>query len=248
MKKVEVKFWEGKVNLCEAFSRGMQLSMVSAENEQMMPFVHCKDYFQDALWGAINNKKCSQYGYVFDPSKHKSPDLKLVKILITNKSDENFGSKVKKLKEFLNSIEKDLKMPSSKIAECKNPPAAYQKSGVWIVIGNKRWLKSPPMISMYSLLIRVGMAHEGGEWEETVDAILKDKKKVYQSADKNNIVHGINGIKRIIQEGDRNIFHKDIKENYKSSLLSSTLHNHTGICAFSQGYTKSWFPEWHKSV
>lgn len=115
-------------------------------------------------------------------------------------------------------------------------------------------MKSPPMISLYTLLIRVGMTHELGQpWHETFKKIQKDKSGGYYNKTDNSFAEQTQkGLDRILKYGDRKIFHRDIGRNYPATYKSGvavsvfTIHDSFGILGFSNGSTKNEFPHWHR--
>ena len=149
--------------------------------------------------------------------------------------------------DFLHQIESQLKIVKTKVRECASPPMKYAAGGVWLLEGSKRWMKSPPMISLYTMLIRVGFSHTvGNSFWDTINGICNCSVVPYQSEDRDRLTNSLKGIKRILAEGDRKIFTGDIKRNYPKGLRIQDMHDNLGICSFSNGDTRSLVPAWHK--
>jgi len=177
------------------------------------------------------------------------------RIMLSNWRDKDFRANIlSKLKPFLHALEEQLKMSPTVFEKCIAPPPIYKKSGVYIVNGDKRWMCSPPMISLYTLLLRVGLVHnpEDTPWETICKIADGHRSPYYTPADKNIVQSSQPGILKILRHGDKKIFYQSIRRNYpkrhRSGLGVSvfTIHDSWGLAAFSCDYTKSDFPHWHR--
>jgi hypothetical protein len=248
MKKKTVQWYKGSQSLRQALSSGIEFSFASGDNKQISPFAYCKDYLQDAVQGHIWNKKRTIYGFTYDPKKHGPVYLRKTKLLVANSSDGRLRDKIPNCLEFLNQIESELKISKTIVFECENPPNCYIRGGVWLFEGSCRWLKSPPMLSLYTLLIRLGFGHEVGKpFMDTINGIINGDIMPYQTVDSSRLSQAKQGLDRILREGDRKIFSRKIQDNYPQHIRINTMHNHLGIIGFSQGVTKTIIPKWHKS-
>jgi hypothetical protein len=210
---------------------------------------------QDAIFGHLNQKEASIYGFSYDPKTMPPLCMDVTRIMVTNWKDTKFGMKIRRrLARFLHGIEDQLKMDRTVFEKCSNPPPRYRKSGVYIVNGDKRWMQSPPMISLYTLLLRVGMMHmPGREPLETIQRIREGRTRpYYNKTDKGFLKNSQTGLDAIMQHGDRKLFHRNIKKNYPAKCPGGfdfsvyLMHDCCGIVAFSSGTTKSNFPHWHR--
>jgi len=233
---------------------GLEFAFVSKDYKQIHQLVWCKDFMQDSIFGHLNQKKISIYGFSYDPEIDPPLYMEKTRIFITNFKDANFGSKVtENLREFLHGIEGQLKMAKTTFEKCKSPPPRYRKAGVYILNSSKRWMKSPPMISLYTLLLRIGMVHELGDpWHKTFKKVQKKEVDAYYSKTDNSFAEQAkNGLDFILEHGDRKVFHRDIQMNYPetvSGMVTSvfTIHDNCGLLGFSRGSTKLNFPHWHR--
>lgn len=243
---------------------GMEFAYVSEDYKQVHQLVWCKDFMQDTIFGFLNNQKFEIYGFEYDPAKNPAICKEKTRIMICNWRDQEFEKKLlKNCKEFVNGIEKKLKMNKTIFEKCINPPPIYRRSGVFIAEGSKRWMQAPPMISLYTLLLRIGMVHPlGQDVDKTLQQIHDEEIKPYnwkpdrvtkwgESHDDNDADHlknGWNGLNKILHHGDSKIFHKAIEKNYRSSVGIYTIHDDCGLGGFSNGYTEDDFPFWHREV
>ena len=147
---------------------------------------------------------------------------------------------------FLHQIEKNLRMSLTVARECSNPPHKYALGGVWLFESSKKWLISPPMVSLYTLLVRVGFSHPiGANYQDTIKKIIDNQIKPYQWEDKSRLSGGKSGIDYIFKHGVSKIFHRNIKDNYPRVRVN-TLHNDFGIMGFARNATKKYVPYWHR--
>lgn len=247
--KKRIVWYDKRQSLNQIYSSGLGFAFASKDNRQIIPFVLCRDFLQDAIQGFLIGSKRTIYGFNYDPTVDHPIVVDRTKLLVANATDSNLKGKIPACVDFLNQIERKLRITVTKVRECSNPPKKYVRSGVWSFESGRRWMQSPPMISLYTLLIRVGLVHTIGEpFTETLQKVATGALKGYMGEDKDRLFSGMNGIKRILEIGDKKIFCKDIKSNYPKTIEVSTMHNNCGIVGFSKAYTKSYFPSWHDEV
>jgi hypothetical protein len=184
------------------------------------------------VYANLHQKEISPYGFKYDPKKNPITFTKTY-LLIANSSDSDFGSKIAGCKDFLNQAEKKLRLIRTDISCCQDPPTPY-KSGVYLFRGSGIWMTSPPLLSLYSLFIRLGFCHkEGDNFKDTMDKIQNGSLKPYQHNDKTYLTNSRAGIDAIFSLGYRKFFYKNIEKNYPNSVDISTLHNSFGIVGFT---------------
>jgi hypothetical protein len=242
---------------------GMEFAYVSEDYKQVHQLVWCKDFMQDTIYGSLNGVDFEVYGFKYDPDRNPAICKDKTRFMICNWRDHEFASKLlNNCAEFIHGIEKQLKMEKKTVFEkCINPPPIYRKSGVFIVEGSKRWMVAPPMISLYTILIRMGMVHPlGQDPMTTLQQILDKKLKPYnwkaptkskwgeyqEENDSDHLAEGWEGLQRILRLGDGRIFHKSIERNYPVEVGVSVIHDDCGLCGFSSGCTEEYFPHWHR--
>jgi len=240
-----------KPRILQVYRQGLEYALLSADNRQCCHFVWCKDFLQDAIQGHLYEEAKEKYGFEYDPSQHPPLDLTRARILITNSRDSDFGNKIPRCLDFLNQIEARLKLRKTTCARCLPTPRKYQKCGVWLFEGSRLWQVAPPMLSMYTLMIRVGFVHEvGTPWNFTMNKVESGAMTPYQSgrytSDKTQLVEAREGIRKIMRFGPRRIFHRNIRENYPEDLDLDTMHNEMGIVSFSLNTTRLYVPYWHR--
>lgn len=262
MKTTKIKWLKTTSNLAQIYSRGFEFCFISKNNEQVCPFVLCKDFLHDAIMGIHNNKKVQIYGFKYDPSKDLPVCLDKSKIAIANSQDDNFKNKIPKILGILNQVESELRLKKTKALEISNPPKMYKKCGIFLLEGSNRWLISPPMVSLYTLLIRCGVYHNvKNSWRRTLKDI-SDQKPQFRDSSEGKFIppsgnagcndyyylsKAQNAIDFIIQNGYAKIFYKDPKKNYPDVSINS-MHGEFGIVGFSNKATERHIKYWHRDL
>jgi hypothetical protein len=227
---------------------GLEYAFVSKNYEQIHQLVWCKDFMQDAIHGFINNMAIRVYGFAYDPKKSIPLYLRKTRLMIANWKDKEFSDKIPALLDFLHQIEAKLKITPTVAVKCKNPPNLYKRSGVWVLNGSNRWMNSPPMISLYTLLIRLGLVHKKGtSYKKTIQQVISLEIGSYYGDDSYQLSDAHETIEKILKHGDRRLFYRDIKRNYPPNLdTQDIMHEACGLVSYAAGYTRGYFPYWHR--
>ena len=220
--------------ILQIYSKGLEYALVSDDYKQCHPFVWCKDFLHDAIYATINNKWVEIYKFRFDPSKDPLPCMSKIRLLLTNSKDKKFAEKIPAVLDFINQIEERLKIKKTIVRKCWLPPESYRKAGVFMFEGSRRWIQAPPMLSLYSLLLRVGFCHTAGDsFEKTLEGIKSGKIKPYQKKDGHWFKNTEPAFEKILRLGDRKIFDRNMQLNYPSNLDVDSIHNKLGIIGFA---------------
>lgn len=220
--------------ILQIYSKGLEYALVSADYEQCHPFVWCKDFLHDVMYGTLHNKWFEIYKFKFDPTVDPAPCLDRSRLLLTNSKDKKFAEKIPAVIDFINQIEERLKIKKTFVRRCGDPPEGYQKAGIFMFEGSKRWIQSPPMLSLYTLLLRVGFCHKlGDSFITTIEGVKSGDIKPYQRKDGHWLKSSDAALQKILRVGDRRIFYKDIQLNYPSNMQIDSIHNRLGIIGFS---------------
>lgn len=235
---------------------GLEFAWVSENHQQIHQLVWCKDFMQDMVFGSFNNKDVSIYGLEWNSETSVPVFLKKTRIMIANRKDHDFGQKVlNNLKEFLHGIESKLKMEKTTFEKCTYVPGVYSKAGVYLLNSDARWMIAPPMVSLFALLLRVGMTHILGQTFGTTLRGVRDGKipmyyppDVFHSSqtDKTVLKNCYKTIQKIIKHGDQAIFGTDMAKNYPAKMSIFCIHDRCGLTAFTQGSMQFDFPHWFK--
>lgn len=231
-------------NVLQIYKKGLEFSFLSDNLEQCHSFILCKDFLQDIIYSTINNKPINIFNFSYDPNKDPKASLKSLKLLVRNNNDKVFQNKLENSISFINQIEKKLKIKKSKFQVCENK--------TFLITGSKRWINAPPMISLFILLLRIGLVHKPTKTAiKTLNDLIHHRIKPYQKKDAYLLKHSYLGFAKIVKYGDRKIFYRDMKLNYSATLSVDCIHNATGILSYTHeiankndGLTVA-IPKWH---
>lgn len=233
-----------KIN--QIYSMGLEFA-VASDTRQCCDFVYCKDFLQDTIWAVLHDAPVDIYQFKFNPKNNCFDVNGFTRILVANESDEFFHQKIPNCIDFINQIETVLHLKKTVAYQCENSPEKYLPSGVFMLKGSQRWMLAPPLMSMYTLLLRCGFVHEiGNDFMTTINKIISGEIQQYQTSDQEYLASSLAGIQIILKLGYRKIFYKDMKKNYPQNVSVSTLHHYCGIVAFSTGATKKTVPYWSR--
>lgn len=249
MNTVEVKWLKTPCSnsIAQIYSSGLEYCFISEDMKQCHAMVYCKDFLQDAVQAFLHGKSASIYGFNYNPKDKPLLFTKKTRVALANKSDNNLKERIPHLIDFLNQFNKRLHLKPTKVREVSNPPKPYAKCGVFLTDGSARWMNSPPMISMYSLLLRCGCAHTiGNDCMDTINGIIKGTVKPYQRNDSSQLSGALKGIEIILKLGYRPFFYIDTTKNYPKETYIDTMHNSAGIVGFSNGFSRQICPYWHR--
>lgn len=220
--------------ILQIYSKGLEYALVSHDYEQCHPFVWCKDFLHDVIYASVNDKWFEVYKFRFNPASDPVPCLDRIRLLVTNAKDKKFAQKIPAVLDFINQIEDRLKIKRSFVRQCWSPPEAYEKAGVFMFEGSRRWINAPPMLSLYTLFLRMGFSHTLGDpYEKTIEGIKQGEIKPYQRKDGQWYKSAEPAFQKILRVGDRRIFHRDIQSNYPRQFQIDTIHNRLGIIGFA---------------
>jgi hypothetical protein len=232
----------------EYSSSDYSFSLLSAPDEegiarQATSFQECKDYLQDSIQKHLRNKPFDIYGNYAGSTI--IGDTEKLRLLVKY----NHGSPEKRMigtRNFLRLAERELKIaPRTSVTlvsslfdnEISSTGAPLQGTSRAVVnskrtvlfTASRAWMKSPTMISLYSLLIRLSHHHKPEEeFFPCLERILAEKSS---GTDISYLRKSIDGIRYLAMMGHRRLFgnNKDLLKNYPNLQL----HSH-GIVHFSQ--------------
>lgn len=244
----EVKWYPKVRKIDQIPTEGLEYAFVSKSWEQIHQLVWCKDFMQDAIHGFVNQKRVWIYKFLYDPATSLPLYLEKTRLMITNWRDKQFSNRIPALLDFLHQVEEKLRMRKTKVVRCKNPPSIYKQAGVWVLESSKRWMVSPPMISLYTLFIRIGLVHRIGlSFEDTIGRMMSGELSSYFfGEDAEQLDEADETINKILKYGDKRLFYQDIRKNYPPHLSSEAIHEFSGLVSYAIGNTRENFPYWHR--
>jgi len=234
-------------NTCQIYSKGFEFAFMSDQDgtyKQACTFVYCKDFLHDAVWAMVNKTKWQVYGFHYDVAKDVPLDLDNCVFAFRNTlykgKAKDFHKQREACQQFLNGLEAKMGFQPSQVYE-----VPHDGSPCWLVVGDKGWQHAPPMVGLFTLMIRVGFMHKLGD---SADATLKRAKdgkiKIGDSSgyagnrDCSYIASSWKGLQAILKHGI-DIFYSKMEENYPKDLpkRGASLHDAFGPVNFTSAFT-----------
>lgn len=245
LEEIKVALWEKKQYLCEIGQvTGIQYAFLSSKADgykQCHTWVKCRDFLHDALRSRITGKEERIFGFSYDPTNSPLVDLDNMRILVrrqnpSSKKDfsENTWKVIDSALAILHCVEKHGEMDLSNLYRVAD------NEDVYIFEGDSDWMESTFMISLYTLLIRLGGKKIIFEDKKGLDSVLK---KLYEST--SGVDHDLNYLKVVqpfihaIVKNRKKL--KYVGENGKRFLEDqsvSLFHNYTGVVALCDQVTQ----------
>jgi len=248
---MKVKQFESDAKLSEEYQQvGIYFSFISAPKDgfkQCHPLVKCRDFLQDAVRCSIPKSgvtKCLIYGFKFDPEINPPIDLLKTRLLVTykDKQDDIINCSIKMMYglKLINHYEEIMKLKVK--TRLKQINHADFKSPIWLFTGSNIWIKSPILISLYTLLIRMGDKKieftDNNNLEEQYLKLLDDNKK---SNNKDKDLSYLNDIYKTLYSFTKNYKRLLFKNNrfdklyLNSDIDTYQFHHNSGIVSLGKG-------------
>lgn len=202
-------------------------------SKQCHQLVKCRDFLQDALRTQLTGNISKIYGFEFDRKKNPPIDLLRTRMLVRSghsqeRSDEVMLAAVK----LLNHYEHMAGIAPSKVA---------RHGTDYIFNSVKFWMFSPALISLYTLLIRLGeydlkfTLHDDDSLMAAFNTLVKstrtDNEVSYLRTIKDSVSTVVLCSHYIFEKSDKANFDKI----YFRDLSISSFHNNTGIVGLCDG-------------
>ncbi len=240
----------------QIYSKGFEFAFASHLKEvwtQACTFVYCKDFLHDAVWAHLNKKPWSIYGFKYTPGTDPDLDMDHCAMFFRNTVFQGKPSEFHDLRiacqEFLNLCEVGMGLEPTQIYQVE-----HAEGPCWLVVGDKGWQLAPPQLGLYTLLLRVGLAHQlGDSCADTLKRGREGKIKFDDGStgyagnrDGNYIKTAWKGVSAILQHGTK-IWHPEIQNNYPVGLKEKlSFHDDVGPVSYSQEIPKKFMPFWYR--
>jgi len=142
---MKIKIYPTKSLSEEYQPTGMYFAFLSVKNEMCHTWIKCRDFLQDAVRNQLTGRNDSIYGFCYLPKEDPKIDLKKTRLLVKG---VNLDEVIKYSLQLVNHYEKAVGLtPRSKITKVDD---------MYIFLGPGEWSQSSILISLYTLLIRLG--------------------------------------------------------------------------------------------
>lgn len=210
-----------KMSLSQAYGNVSmpEFSILSPDGTMIGPWMRCKDYIQDVIWGHINQKKYSIYGWSWDPESDPAPSNRwlILALMWNGKTTEQMAAMLENVKGTVEDIEKRLRIPKFRRTRFSKAVNNY-----FVIYASPNWLRSVGTVSFICWLIRASLTNESKKFDKL------DRNKFPVSNDAYYIQNGANFIKLLLHGG-----FNSIEDDWKSYNIVNQVHNN-GICGRSE--------------
>jgi hypothetical protein len=167
LKKIE---WFKEVGLAEIYqSVGMFFAFATKPDkdgniQQCHTWVKCRDFLHDAVRTQLTGNKSSIYSFIFEKDVNPPIDVNKTRMLIgiklKNGQTKDWAKEcIARAVKHLNYYEKLAKISLTKAEEVD--PAGQKKCDiVFLFVGPVMWITAPSLVSMHTLLARLGVKEE----------------------------------------------------------------------------------------
>ena len=236
--------FKNPLSLNEVYSSNQwKFSFLAKNGEMAFQWVMCKDYLHDAIHAQIYNKQISVYGFRFTPGVNPPINLNKVQLLMMH-DDNRRDWELKRAVELVHLFESYMgikKTTLSKIAY--KVDEVHTVKPAYLVEGSKIWLKSPQLLSLFTLTLRMGHLYpEGTTFPTTLRDFLVDIRKTRETNNHVQIYKSIlqkcksNSTFLYFLRSRNKIFNKEQEVYYWfPSGTETTYHNYSGIRGIFMG-------------
>jgi len=249
-KTVKVSGFKGKADLTEIYQKtGLYYAFINknskGEYDACHPWVKCRDFLHDVVRTNITGKGFCIYGLRYSMDKNPPIDLNKMRIIVKcedkagkSPTDDKFAEDMKYALTLLNHFEKYAGVSLSTLKYVK---VDNHEGSVAMFTGSYIWVRSPFLVSMYTLLIRLGPRRI--EFKDKADL----EKKFY-AISRQTQVQGDNEVQymktlhnklHIVIENRNQLFNKSgmFHDIYDKKHDISSFHNNCGILSLVKGIT-----------
>lgn len=210
--------------LAEIYSQGLEYSLLDKKKDKYVGIhtpVRCKDFLSDAYWSEHTNAKkdVTIYGFKWTPGVEKSVFNETQHMGLYYEG-KDLSDQASRLQEFLNKWEQMTGIPESKVEA--------DDSGKHLIVHfNKEWTTQPIRVSLFTLLLRVGLGYDGSDVKKFMKAV-SEKGNAWGRNDGNYTKTAWPKLERIFKEGGI-----PWKQKYSDYTEVHTVHGSSGIVNYN---------------
>ena len=228
-------------NLAEIYDDNQwNFAFLSKDNKQTChTFAMCRDFLHDIVRSALGGPRTQLYGMVYEIGKNPPIHLDKVKLVIFHPLKHKMDNLHNSL-HLIHHYEELMGVPETKLTV-----SSIGDQDVFIITGDKLWFQSPQLLSLYTLLLRLG-----DRWAEPMNftSIFGVYKALKEYADSDedeeeddNAFDYLYSIIQAVKTSENfdlflkeatTIFAGDMVDHYPFYETTDSLHNYRGIVSF----------------
>jgi hypothetical protein len=156
---------ENESRLIEAYDSNQSMPefvLLSAEGNQIGPWMKCKDYIQDCIWGGMFAKSYNCHGFFYTHGADPMPDLNHLHVAMRFSAENaKLGEMLENVKKTVENLEERINIPTQE----RTKFSRIIGNSYFVVYGSKHWLKATHTISFFTFLLRASFKNTGGKIE-----------------------------------------------------------------------------------
>lgn len=210
------------------YGMGFSICKQTDENtiETIIPITACKDYLNDVVYNELTNKEIAAYGLKITKKTNLLDNERfwiVTKILDVkggtqyakqSEDEELLKNNRENLLNFINQIEQKIKIDTSEFLTCEND------ENIIAINAPIFWMQGTYLISLYTLLLRVGLYYKGEDVMEYLKDFKHRSEEVYM-------------IKNILPKLEKLFNNYVPKTQDFGNKVGTAIHNY-GICTATE--------------
>lgn len=227
MMKVE---WADRKQLSQIYAQGLEYTLVEhvgdGQFKGMHPPVRCKDYYQDIFWSQRSRKPFHIYCFDWTPNTVLDKQIADGTLLMALRYEDGTG--MKELKQFKDGLQNFLNAWEA-VLGYKASTVEVSDDGLSLLIAfGPQWIEKPVSVSLFTLLLRVGIGYGGQPIMEFMSHVAKNGN-VWGKNDGSYIQGSLPKLESILAE--KSISWPQQFEDY--AACTTSLHSCSGILSYT---------------
>ena len=222
-------------HLSEIYHSGWEVGFVSSKENGYTfatQLAFCKDFLNDAVWAAVNNKPVSIYSFCYDPEVDSPIDMKTCRIGVRHtpySKNKDLYEGCLKSARLMRTFERKWNF-KKKTTVLKTENNENIKGDIVVFESDPRWMSSTVLLSLYTCLARMGLSWDGKG--KTIPFVKEGK---VDSRDREWLTPAVSSkaLDYLLENGTK-CFSEDMKGNYNIKD-SYEIHN-LGIQAYGYAF------------
>lgn len=226
---------------------GWRAAFISPDFKVGNAFVHSEQFLAAHFLSFLNKRPVSIYGFNTDgggidfsivtkDGEKKKKDGSFVQVVesrsgrtrlvVQNPNIKDYLTLLPNIADFVRQVEQVMGLDESAFHIVKNTDEGTQHASTYAVVSSNVWMESPPLITLFALLLRTGEDHKiGDRFIDTINSICEGKILPNRITDKDLWIRSRAKLGEIINKGYRPFFYINPATNYRSPDISDVINS-----------------------
>ncbi len=136
-----------------------EFAILSATGVQIGPWIKCKDFIHDCIWGAKSEKSYTMFGFKYVHGTDPLPNLKRLHLALRYR-----GTSTNTLNQILINPKKTIENLEKKLGFKSHERTKFSRiiENYFLIYGSKKWMTASHTVSFFTFLIRASLNNTGG--------------------------------------------------------------------------------------